>query len=56
MKDAGKPFNPLVKMKEMASITDYEHLGLKIASGQQENISYKYMFGQNILFAKFTKQ
>ena len=56
MKDAGKPFNPLEKMKEMASVTDYEHLGLKIASGQQENISYKYMFGQNILFAKFTKQ
>jgi len=55
MKDAGKPFNPLVKMEELLNITDYEHLGLKIVSDQKEQISYKYMFGQNILFAKFTK-
>lgn len=54
MKDAGKPFNPLAKMEEM-NITDYEHLGLKIVSDQKEQISYKYMFGQNILFARFTK-
>lgn len=56
MNDAGQPFNPLAKMEEMKGKKDYEHLGLTLASGQKEMLSYKYMFGQNILFGKFKKK
>lgn len=52
MKDAGRPFNPLIMMQEMHNRIDYDHLGLTLASNQIGNLSYKYMFGQNILFAK----
>ena len=53
--DGGKPFNPLLAGK----MADHnigregcEHLGLRLVNNIVENISYKYMYGLNIVLIK----
>ena len=55
LKDGGKPFNPLLAGK----IADpdigkegCEHLGLRLVNNLVENISYKYMYGLNVVLIK----
>lgn len=55
LKDGGKPFNPLLvgKMSEPnIDKEDSEHLGLRLVNNLVENISYKYMYGLNIVLIK----
>ena len=52
LKDGGKPFNPLLagKMSDPNIGKDCsEHLGLRLVTNFVENISYKYMYGLNIV-------
>jgi Na+-driven multidrug efflux pump/anti-sigma regulatory factor (Ser/Thr protein kinase) len=52
LKDGGKPFNPLLagKMSDPNIGKDgSEHLGLRLVTNFVENISYKYMYGLNIV-------
>ena len=55
LKDCGKPFNPLLAGK-MADPNigreGCEHLGLRLVNNIVENISYKYMYGLNIVLIK----
>ena len=55
LKDGGKPFNPLLAGK-MADPDigkkGSEHLGLRLVNNIVENISYKYMYGLNIVLIK----
>ena len=55
LKDGGKPFNPLLAGK-MADPDigkeSYEHLGLRLVNNIVENISYKYMYGLNVVLIK----
>jgi anti-sigma regulatory factor (Ser/Thr protein kinase) len=55
LKDGGKPFNPLFSGK-MAdtdiSKESSEHLGLRLINNLVENISYKYMYGLNVVLIK----
>ena len=55
LKDGGKPFNPLLAGK-MANPDigkeGSEHLGLRLINNLVENISYKYMYGLNIVLIK----
>ena len=55
LKDGGKPFNPLLADK-MADPDigkeGSEHLGLRLVNTIVENISYKYMYGLNIVLIK----
>ena len=55
LKDGGKPFNPLLAGK-MADPDigkeGSEHLGLRLVNTIVENISYKYMYGLNIVLIK----
>ena len=55
LKDGGKPFNPLFAGK-MAdpdiSKECSEHLGLRLINNLVKNISYKYMYGLNIVLIK----
>ena len=55
LKDGGKPFNPLLAGK-MADPDigkeGYEHLGLRLVNNLVENISYKYMYGLNVVLIK----
>ena len=52
LKDGGKPFNPLLagKMSDPNIGKDgSEHLRLRLVTNFVENISYKYMYGLNIV-------
>ena len=55
LKDGGKPFNPLLAGK-MADPDigkeGCEHLGLRLVNNIVEDISYKYMYGLNIVLIK----
>jgi anti-sigma regulatory factor (Ser/Thr protein kinase) len=56
LKDGGKPFNPLFSRKmpepDISSKEGGEHLGLRLINNLVENISYKYMYGLNIVLIK----
>ena len=55
LKDGGKPFNPLLvgKMADPdIGKEGSEHLGLRLVNTIVENISYKYMYGLNIVLIK----
>ena len=55
LKDGGKPFNPILAGK-MADPNigkeGFEHLGLRLVTNIVKNISYKYMYGLNIVLIK----
>ena len=55
LKDGGKPFNPLLAGK-MADLDigkeGFEHLGLRLINNIIEDISYKYMYGLNVVLIK----
>ena len=58
LKDGGKPFNPLFAGKrltpDLSSKEGCESLGLCLINNLVENISYKYMYGLNIVLIKIT--
>ena len=57
LKDDGRPFNPVFKNKELReknADTDYEHLGLRLVTGESSSIHYQYMYDQNMVFLTFT--
>ena len=57
LKDDGRPFNPVIRDNEtlIASDNPEEKLGLKIINSTTDNISYKYMYDQNIVMLNFTR-
>lgn len=57
LKDDGRPFNPVFKNKELReknADTDYEHLGLRLVTGENSSINYQYRYDQNMVFLTFT--
>ena len=57
LKDDGRPFNPVFKNKEQReknADTDYEHLGLRLVTGESSSINYQYRYDQNMVFLTFT--
>ena len=55
LKDGGKPFNPVLvgKMSDpVLGPESYEHLGLRLVNNIVDTISYKYMYGLNIVLIK----
>lgn len=55
LKDGGKPFNPIKAGKMLnpdIGKEGYEHLGLRLVNNIVEDISYKYMYGLNIVLIK----
>ena len=49
LKDDGRPFNPLL----YSALTDMEHLGLRLVNGATHDMTYQYMYDQNMVFIKF---
>ena len=49
LKDDGRPFNPILK----DTPEGVEHLGLKLVNGTTQNITYKYMYDQNMVYMTF---
>ena len=57
LKDDGRPFNPVFKNKELREKNadpDYEHLGLRLVTGESSSINYQYRYDQNMVFLTFT--
>lgn len=57
LKDDGRPFNPVFKNKELReknADTGYEHLGLRLVTGESSSINYQYRYDQNMVFLTFT--
>lgn len=48
IKDDGRPFNPM-----LGALDSMEHLGLRLVSGAGHDMTYQYMYDQNMVFIKF---
>lgn len=59
IKDAGKPFNPVISFEQTAAEAYQSgtqlQLGLRLVNSLCEDISHKYMFGLNVTTLKFGK-
>lgn len=57
IKDDGKPFNPTLKYQETVSLDltdeDVKQISLTIVNGTCEDINYKYMYGENMVYMNF---
>ena len=53
IKDAGSAFNPLEHLPQCNQDLDNPQFGIRIISSKCEKLSYKHMWGQNILLGSF---
>lgn len=53
IKDAGQAFNPLDHLPQQPLDLDNPQLGIRIISSTCDKLSYKYMWGQNIILGVF---
>ena len=53
LKDAGRPFNPVLPSRNINFENNDEKLGLTLINNVCTTLSHKYMYGQNVLFAEF---
>lgn len=53
LKDAGRPFNPVLPSRNINLENSDEKLGLTLINNVCTTLSHKYMYGQNVLFAEF---
>ena len=51
LKDDGRPFNPTLQ----ETPNGIEHLGLRLVNGTNQNITYKYMYDQNMVYMTFQR-
>ena len=49
LKDDGRPFNPILK----ETPEGIEHLGLRLVNGTNHNLTYQYMYDQNMVYMTF---
>jgi anti-sigma regulatory factor (Ser/Thr protein kinase) len=53
IKDAGQAFNPLEHLPQQPLDLDHPQFGIRIISSTCDKLSYKYMWGQNIMLGVF---
>lgn len=53
IKDAGLAFNPMEHLPQSHLDLDKPQFGIRLMSGTCEELSYKYMWGQNMMFGTF---
>lgn len=58
LKDDGRPFNPVMKSEDLKIDRENpeDKLGLRIVNATSDNISYKYMYDQNIVMLSFPRK
>ncbi len=49
LKDDGRPFNPILKETPKG----IEHLGLRLVNSACQDMTYKYMYDQNMVYITF---
>ena len=55
LKDAGRPFNPVLPANFSTLDAFDKKLGLALVNNVCTTLSHKYMYGQNVVFAEFFK-
>ena len=53
LKDAGRPFNPVLPSHNISLEDNNVSLGLTLVNNVCTTLSHKYMYGQNVVFAEF---
>ena len=53
LKDAGRPFNPVLPASRNTLESFDEKLGLALVNNVCTTLSHKYMYRQNVVFAEF---
>ena len=53
LKDAGRPFNPVLPSRNINLEDSEVSLGLTLVNNVCTTLSHKYMYGQNVVFAEF---
>ena len=56
LKDAGRPFNPVLDQRQTNFDGNNASLGLALVNNVCTTLSHKYMYGQNVVFAEFAVQ
>ena len=56
LKDAGRPFNPVLPSRNINLENNNVSLGLALANSVCTTLSHKYMYGQNVVFAEFRNE
>jgi Na+-driven multidrug efflux pump/anti-sigma regulatory factor (Ser/Thr protein kinase) len=56
LKDAGRPFNPVLPTSRNTLESFDEKLGLALVNNVCTTLSHKYMYGQNVVFAEFIRK
>jgi anti-sigma regulatory factor (Ser/Thr protein kinase) len=56
LKDAGRPFNPVLPASRNTLESFDEKLGLALVNNVCTTLSHKYMYGQNVVFAEFIRE
>ena len=56
LKDAGCPFNPVLRSRDINLEESHVSLGLALVNSVCTTLSHKYMYGQNVVFAEFQSE
>ena len=56
LKDAGRPFNPVLSSHQINLENSDVSLGLALVNNVCNTLSHKYMYGQNVVFAEFSNE
>ena len=56
LKDAGRPFNPVLPSRNVNLEDNDVSLGLALVNNVCTTLSHKYMYGQNVVFAEFESE
>ena len=56
LKDAGRPFNPVLPLRDINLEDSEVSLGLALVNSVCNKLSHKYMYGQNVVFAEFQSE
>ena len=56
LKDAGRPFNPVISSSHINLENSDVSLGLALVNNVCTTLSHKYMYGQNVVFAEFRNE
>ena len=56
LKDAGRPFNPVLPTRYTNIEENSATLGLALVNNVCTTLSHKYMYGQNVVFAEFSNE
>lgn len=55
LKDSGRPFNPVISTASTGVLDEDTHLGLHLVNSVCTELTHRYMYGLNVVFAEFRR-